>query len=456
MNPNRYVFLLFLMGILFSYNAYSQCGDIRLNNQQEINDFIKNYGTCSEVDNLTIRDRDNDIVNFDSLYHITRVNDHLDLRNITNSKEKNISGLKNLRYVNQLSYGLLNVRGFFSALDTIDQLSLASNEGSFAQFRHLKHIERYLSINLTTTTCSTEEMPSFTTGEDFDITFSKLVGTSYSTAYRDCVAAVASKFDFSKNISLTLFPVDSFNLDWFPLPDELRNLSFAYHQNSDLSSISKITALKSLNIKNDLGGNNYGAGLSHIEEMDAISLGNINIEGIDYNALLPNLKRVNYGFTLSWDNFVDNLDFLEGVKAPEPTDPKTWAYLVQIRDNPKLRNCNVSFLCEVLKKYPDEVVISNNAGLCTKAEVLKYCATVSTSDTDEKEITLSPNPVMDYIRIKGMDKVMQYEIYNACGINMMSGMTDSDIQVDHLSDGMYFIQLRSESGAIISRKFVKM
>lgn len=452
MKTIRYALLFLFSGVLIAPDVISQCNSITLNNQQDINDFTVKYGSCSEVNFLTIRDRDGDIDNFDSLYIITRINESLNIRDFTKSNEINISGLKNLRYVSRLEYGLNNVNGVFNSLDTIVYLNI--NQGSYAPFQNLKHIEEYLGIELTTV-CFEEGIPFFTTGEQFGFNINKKVGTDYDVAYKECIEVIASRIDFSKHVSLGL-TVDSFNLDWFPLPDELRSLNFAYHQNSDLSSISKIKALKSLGISNDLGGNNYGVGLSHIEELDVVILQSINIEGIDYNVLFPNLKQVDIGFVLARDKFVTNLDFLEGVKAPEPTDPKSFAYLVQINDNPYLSNCNVSFLCEVLKKYPDEVVLSNNAGLCTKAEVLKYCATVSTSDTDEKEITLSPNPVMDYIRIKGLDKAMQYEIYNACGINMMSGMTDSDIQVDHLSDGMYFIQLRSDSGAIISRKFVKM
>lgn len=452
MNTIRYALLFLFFGALIAPDAISQCNSITLNNQQDINDFTAKYGSCSEVNYLTIRDRDGDIENFDSLYIITRINGSLNIQDFTKSNEINISGLKNLRYVSKLDYRLNNVNGVFNSLDTIVYLDII--QGSFAPFQNLKHIEAYLSIELTTV-CSEEEIPFFTTGELFGFNINKKVGTAYDVAYKECIEVIASRIDFSKHVSLGL-SVDSLNLDWFPLPDALRSLNFAYHQNSDLNSISNIKELKSFNISNDLGGNDYGAGLSHIEELESIKLSNINIEGIDYNTLFPSLISVNKSFILARDKFVTNLDFLEGVKAPELTDPKSYAYLVQINDNPYLSNCNVSFLCEVLKKYPDEVVLSNNAGLCTKAEVLKYCATVSTSDTNEKAIELTPNPVTDYLRIKGLDKAMEYQIYNACGSLMFAGTTESDVQVDHLNDGMYFIQLKEASGTVINKKFIKM
>nr|HRO74134.1 hypothetical protein [Saprospiraceae bacterium] len=60
MKTIKYLLSLLFTGVVFATHILSQCYNITLNNQQEINDFIKNYGTCNEVDYLTIRDRQND------------------------------------------------------------------------------------------------------------------------------------------------------------------------------------------------------------------------------------------------------------------------------------------------------------------------------------------------------------------------------------------------------------
>ncbi len=452
MKTIKYLLSLLFTGVVFATHILSQCYNITLNNQQEINDFIKNYGTCNEVDYLTIRDRQNDIVDFDSLIHLIRINERLNLNDFSNTHEINISGLKNLRYVNQFQYGLTNVIGIFNSLDSIHLLSIKLDKSSFAPFKHLKHIENALNLKLTPF-CSTEEIPIFTIGDHFQIGFSS---NAYSPSFSDCIASFASRLDLSKRISLNLYPVDSFNLAWFPLPDKLESLIFSYHQKSDLSSISNIKSLNNISITYDLGGNDYGKGLGYIEEIESINLQNIKNEAIDYAALFPNIKHVKNSFLLFSDNFVTNLDFLEGVTAPDPEDPEQYWYVVSINDNKNLRNCNVSFLCEALRKYPEQILISNNAGLCTRAEVLKYCETVSTLDSDEKELMLSPNPASTNLRIIGLSGTVSYQIYNVYGTIVQSGTTNTEIGIQHLSKGMYVIQLKKHNGMIINKKFVKM
>lgn len=149
MKTIKYLLSLLFTGVVFATHILSQCYNITLNNQQEINDFIKNYGTCNEVDYLTIRDRQNDIVDFDSLIHLIRINERLNLNDFSNTHEINISGLKNLRYVNQFQYGLTNVIGIFNSLDSIHLLSIKLDKSSFAPFKHLKHIENALNLKLT-------------------------------------------------------------------------------------------------------------------------------------------------------------------------------------------------------------------------------------------------------------------------------------------------------------------
>ncbi len=447
-------FILFLLFIVvFSLpDANAQCGYIWLNNQEDIDNFNKKYSNCSEVATLTIRDMNKDITNFDSLYKLTRITTHFSINDLSNTDEINISGLENLKYVGVLDYRIKNTVGAFTSLDTVRNLNI--HLGSFAPFQHVKHIEEHLKIELTDV-CGDKELPFFSTGDQFRMAINKKVGSDYSDTYKDCISHIASILDFNKDISLAL-SVDSFNLGWFPMLDRLDELWLNNHQNSDFSRISDLKSLNNIYVINDLGGNNYGAGLSQFEELEEVLFRNISVEAIDYTSFFSNLKKISIGFSISGDKFMTNLDFLEDVKIPDRVSPMSYTVMMVVHNNPNLRNCNVSFLCDALRRYPEEVVISQNAGLCTKEEVMKYCKLVSTSDTNEKAIELTPNPVTDYLKIKGLDKAMEYQIYNACGTGMMSGMTDSDIRVDHLSDGMYFIQLRSDSGAIISRKFVKM
>jgi hypothetical protein len=70
------------------------CDSIVLNNQTDINNFIKNYDNCTTVRDLTITNRDNDITQLDSLYTIERITGNILFTNQIQGREINIGAFK--------------------------------------------------------------------------------------------------------------------------------------------------------------------------------------------------------------------------------------------------------------------------------------------------------------------------------------------------------------------------
>ncbi len=82
-------------------------------------------------------------------------------------------------------------------------------------------------------------------------------------------------------------------------------------------------------------------------------------------------------------------------------------------------------------------------------------STLSTEDItlDDKNITLSPNPSSDFIKISGLIKKENYEIHNILGSKIKEGsVSDKErLSIQNLTNGIYF--LRFENGKAL--KFIK-
>ncbi|MDQ1855040.1 T9SS type A sorting domain-containing protein [Chryseobacterium sp. WLY505] len=72
-----------------------------------------------------------------------------------------------------------------------------------------------------------------------------------------------------------------------------------------------------------------------------------------------------------------------------------------------------------------------------------------------KEISISPNPASDVLNISGISEAADYEIYNAAGQKINGGkVSDHHVNLNHLSKGVYFIQLKDKE-KVTRLKFIK-
>ena len=437
------------MTVSYTY-IYSQCDSIVLRNQLEINQFISTYGKCTEVNHLIIKDVDADITQLDSLYSLERINGDLRL-NFKSSNEnfKNINGLKNLKYVYFLNGNSYKVTGQFSNLDTVYFLGFngklaESTLDIFSYFPNLTHIENML---FATNPIIADNTPNFSTGTNFVLSISSGID---STGLK-----VLSQRIKRENLkSLKIFPGDGVDLRHLTIIDSVEHLHFAYTKNCNFTNIATIRNLKSLSLESDLGNNDFGEGLKYIEDIDYLFTQNNKFK-IDYEKILPALKSIKDQVLITSHDSLYNLGFLENVSPPQDSNEYT---TINISNNRRLNDCNSSFLCEALKRYPNSVNIQNNASKCTKDEILKYCKMVDTDEEVDVPITLSPNPAYHEIQLLHAEGSFDYEIKSINGRHLLSGIVQDHINVMDLPPGIYILSLKSQNsdGLVINKRFVKM
>jgi hypothetical protein len=408
-----------------------------LHNQQEVNQFISKYGKCKEVKHLIIRDVDADVKQLDSLYLIERINGELRLNfRRTNENFKSIDGLGNLKYVGDLHGNSYKVRGEFLSLDSIKLLNFNGittefTIDAFSYFPNVKYIESYLGISNSMSEIST---PMFNTGNNFTL---NLAYNTDSTSLK-----VLSRRIKKENLkTLIIFPADGLDLNHLSILDSVENLHFSYCKNSNFAQISTIKTLKTLTLENDLGNNDYGEGLINIDQLESVSCQN-NKLNIDYHKILPNLKSVNDKVLITTHDSLTHLRFLDNVSPPiEPNEFNT----INISNNIRLNDCNTSFLCEALARYPESVIIQNNGPKCTKEEILKYCQTVHTNDAEKPDVVISPNPTYGYLNIKNLEQVVSVTIFNLSGqvVKTMNDI-DNEINIEDLPQGIYILDIRNK------------
>ncbi|MFN8339150.1 MAG: T9SS type A sorting domain-containing protein [Saprospiraceae bacterium] len=430
--------LLFKIFLFFSITSLnSQCDSIVLKNQQDVNQFIINHGKCTVINHLIINDVNANITQLDSLYLIERINGELRL-NFRNSNEniKNINGLENLKFAGAVYGNSYKVEGQFINLDSVSELgfngklSEFTNE-YFSYFPKLKSIEKRLFITNPASEIST---PRFNTGSFFELHISSGIDSS-------TLKLLSNRVKKENLKSLTIFPSDGIDLRHLTILDSVENLHLSYCKNSNFAQITTIKMLKTLILENDLGNNDYGEGLKNIEDLESISIQNNKLK-IDYQKILPNLKSVNDRLLVYTHDSLTNLSFLNDVIPPKDSSPYN---TILISDNKRLNDCNTSFLCEALARYPESVIIQNNGAKCTKEEILKYCKTVNTHALNKQNLIISPNPTYGYLNFKNIDKPVSVKISDLSGhVVKTINLIEHELYIDDLPQGLYIFEIRND------------
>lgn len=119
--------------------------------------------------------------------------------------------------------------------------------------------------------------------------------------------------------------------------------------------------------------------------------------------------------------------------------------------------------CGVTMRVMMTQTLANSAcGTFVYGEVEDYgvsllaSGTLSTAeDHKNKGINIYPNPVSDVLHIDGISSDINYEIYDAVGRKLETGkMADDEVNVHHLTKGVYFILLKEKENTT-RLKFIK-
>ena len=432
--------ILILFFLFEAMQSYGQCDKIVLNNQEDINSFNQNYKGCSDIKLLIINDIDVDIKHFDSLYSIERITLEL-IININNNNPNmiSLSGFRRLRYLEKSNTSLRKMTGEFPKLDTIANVifipSKYNEKELFEFFPNIKHIKNSITITEAITDSKT---PYFTTGTNFEIYLRGISGVNSTIP-----EVLSSRIKTSHFKSLYLSYVKDFDLEELQIIDSLHLLDLQECSKCNFSVISKLKKLKRIVLTYfNESNNNFGTGFDNVTHLDHLLIGNNRVQ-LDYNKLFPNLKAIDKSFSAYRNDSLINLNFLDNVVPPPYTDTIDWPNnKISVQDNPRLNNCNSIFLCKGIERYPDRVFIYDNHWKCSKEEVLKYCATISSTEDEQAGVIIYPNPSYGIIRIDGLTSSVDIRIFDVQGgvvgtFHNASGQLD----ISHLPSGLYIIEL---------------
>ena len=60
-----------------------------------------------------------------------------------------------------------------------------------------------------------------------------------------------------------------------------------------------------------------------------------------------------------------------------------------------------------------------------------------------QEHLIFPNPSNDFITVKNLNSTIAYEIINLSGKRVKTGISDGEIEIKNLENGIYFLQISS-------------
>ncbi len=146
---------IYIVKLSGKYNDISQCpqGDIILNTQQAIDNFVVQYPNCTEIENLIIGDSNNansNISNLDSLTNITTITGNLTI--IGNPDLTILEGLNNLSYIGgdldirNNDNGLFSLRGLENITTLEGNLYIINNDLMFLALSNLTSIGGDLEV----------------------------------------------------------------------------------------------------------------------------------------------------------------------------------------------------------------------------------------------------------------------------------------------------------------------
>ena len=103
-----------------------------------------------------------------------------------------------------------------------------------------------------------------------------------------------------------------------------------------------------------------------------------------------------------------------------------------------------------------DFIIGNKRGGLSYFKGSKDSINISNTINNKKVLTFKifPNPSNNIIQIKNLDSSIKYEILSISGTSICRGTSNGILDIQHLSNGIYFLKLKSNFDEQIL-KFVK-
>ena len=478
--------LLLFAAILFGTHliANAQCpgsGDITLDSQEKIDNFIILYPTCSTIDGYLIIDEqvDGDITNLDGLENIKYISKGLKIKN--NSSLKSLSGLASL---DSIGKGLEILNN--SSLETLDGLSGLKKINSYVEITEnyqlvsikgfgeasLTSIEGMLVFGSDTSLTSLEGLESIKTIKrsltiDNMNSLTNLNGLNNVTSIGECLLVNNNTklLDFTglnklDSIGGYVEILSNSALKNFSGLDLLKStggyMKVAYNNSlvdfSGLSSL-KIIGKVSDDLRNQLivSDNPSIIDFSGLEALIQI-FGDLYISNnqslLSFNGL-QHLIALKGAIYLVRNEMLNDISAIKDIDT-ETVNAKNDGYQdLQISENSQLSECAIKCICSLIDdNNKTKTIYSNNTDCNNSSEIATACASSVANNETEYPFSLYPNPVKNMLYLKYDETSFvdhsnfNIEVYSITGQKVRTIDYPVDkIDVSMLSEGIYIINI---------------
>jgi glucose/arabinose dehydrogenase len=114
-----------------------------------------------------------------------------------------------------------------------------------------------------------------------------------------------------------------------------------------------------------------------------------------------------------------------------------------------------------LKQSPDGCILAMEGGYTSNGKIRKICPVgMAVNETDILSFSIIPNPATDYISINGNELIAgsYFELFDVAGKLLQNGNIQTytkQLDVSTLSEGVYFIKVRSLKGELTQKFIIK-
>lgn len=438
-----YIIIFGFFSFLTSSKAQFGCDFITLWSQEEVDSFPKKYNYCNKFYSIEIDDRKGPVFNLDSLSDLIELS-ILDIKHVDSLAS--ISGLYNLRKVGILN--LIQNKYFpsFPILDTIGNLRhiFGYYPSDLSLYQNIKHISEGIQVGLNGNLTG---LPYFSCNKPFKL---GVINNKIPNDVSNLIPQNYIEFEqvsLNSNNNLSLHGLDSVKIIHFVNINANKNCDF-----TALHHLEKVNRFS-------LGGQNmYDVQLgvlSKIKKIKFLELYELeNIKTIDQ--LFPFLEEITTHVSLNGNKHLTNIDLLKNFNIP--LDFPLYQginYRIKIIDNPNLSDCANDYICRALQVYPDSVTLTGNGFNCEKEDLLSSCINSDSSEENDLDILLYPNPVIDKIYWDASHDVETFDIFDIQGRHIVSLEEKRPfMDISEFPPGMYVCKMKV-AGKVVVRKIVK-
>jgi hypothetical protein len=209
--------------------------------------------------------------------------------------------------------------------------------------------------------------------------------------------------------------------------------------------------------------------LGFFQTSKAIAILNVTVSNLNTTDINVH-TRVGDGYYFEYYNhnfsIVDNVITLNICYSPYFMQVFTYKENDFVIPNVNIDTQNYTLVVNVYKRMYVNGVLVCNSLIDTDTETLQFSTPlnglIALSNTnfntqDSKQVTLFPNPTYGLLTIASKDTITAIDVFDHLGrkVNQFSAIQNNQIDLSHLEDGIYFVEIISAERKVVQKLILK-